>query len=73
MIGERHAELVIAAMMSVLLPGSGHIYNRETGPGLVLMVLCGLAWLVDVGGLGVAVFAAIDAVAVRQDMHGRAT
>jgi TM2 domain-containing membrane protein YozV len=60
LVVERTAEPMIAALLSVLLPGSGQLYNREVGKGLAMFISWWALWLVALGWI-VNIWSVVDA------------
>lgn len=51
----KHKEPWLAALLSFLLPGVGHMYAGAVGTGLALLVAYGFAWLLTITIIGAIV------------------
>ncbi|MFP4597167.1 MAG: hypothetical protein ACLFVJ_02885 [Persicimonas sp.] len=60
---DRRADPMIAALLSVLLVGSGQLYNREVSKGLAMFVAWWILWSFAMGWI-VNIWAVVDAYSV---------
>ncbi len=61
LIRHRQADPMIAGLLSVLIVGTGQIYNRQVGKGLVMFVACWVLWLTFGMGWIINIWAIVDA------------
>lgn len=60
----------IALLLSLILCGTGQIYNGEVSKGIMMMVLCFLLWFVLLGWV-VHIWSIVDAVVVAERINRR--
>ena len=60
----------IALLLSLILCGTGQIYNNEVSKGIMMMVLCFLLWFVLLGWV-VHIWSIVDAVVVAERINQR--
>ncbi len=58
----------MALLLSLILPGTGQIYNNEVTKGVTMMVLCFLLWFVLLGWV-VQIWSIVDAVVVAEKIN----
>ncbi|RAL25525.1 hypothetical protein DL240_00375 [Lujinxingia litoralis] len=58
----------MALLLSLILCGTGQIYNGEVSKGIIMMVLCILLWLVLLGWV-VHIWSIVDAVVVAERIN----
>lgn len=61
----------MALLLSLILCGTGQIYNGEVSKGIMMMVLCFLLWFVLLGWV-VHIWSIVDAVVVAERLNRRA-
>ena len=58
----------MALLLSLILCGTGQIYNGEVSKGIMMMVLCFLLWFVLLGWV-VHIWSIVDAVVVAERLN----
>lgn len=58
----------MALLLSLILPGTGQIYNNEVTKGVTMMVLCFLLWFVLLGWV-VQIWSIVDAVVIAEKIN----
>ncbi|MBA2664038.1 MAG: hypothetical protein H0U74_17240 [Bradymonadaceae bacterium] len=58
----------MALLLSLILCGTGQIYNGEVSKGIIMMVLCFLLWFVLLGWV-VHIWSIVDAVVVAERIN----
>ncbi len=58
----------MALLLSLILPGTGQIYNNEVTKGVTMMVLCFVLWFVLLGWV-VQIWSIVDAVVIAEKIN----
>ncbi|QED30301.1 hypothetical protein FRD01_06445 [Microvenator marinus] len=58
----------MALLLSLILCGTGQMYNGEVSKGIMMMVLCFLLWFVLLGWV-VHIWSIVDAVVVAERLN----
>ncbi|QDG54959.1 hypothetical protein FIV42_24430 [Persicimonas caeni] len=61
----------MALLLSLILCGTGQIYNGEVSKGIMMMVLCFLLWFVLLGWV-VHIWSIVDSVVVAERLNRKA-